>query len=417
MSNFYSYDAGLPCRNPHCKSKGKPHPNCRCWSHGGDDRYAKGGEVHFCSSSNPHKMGCEYYADGGSVSGEQAAPQIAHPDTIIGHSAISHGLLGLLKNVGKSRLDKPEKHHKSLEKTKMHLGQNDHERAASSLHENPLSGSVGKETLKKIIPIIGPQMMNAQSDPDALRSSIDFLHSSLKGHDSLDGHIGKTLGSDKTSIDHDEDGIENLQKYLQEIKEKPEELLNVGGNLGHYLPDQAAGLGAMAATATEYLNAIKPMPSQGASLDEVMAPDKNSMDQWNRHLGIAQKPQVILQYVKEGTLLPQDLLTLQTIYPGLYKSMVQKAGESLIEAKTKHKDIPYHQKQSLSLLLGEPLDSTMTPESMQAIIRSAGPQQAQVQQNKKKGPQKASAVELKQINKVDEMYQTPSESRQINRGH
>lgn len=58
-----AYDKNLPCLNPHCKSHGKPHPNCRCYG------LAKGGEVsHFCQSGNSHNLECEYYlAEGGEA--------------------------------------------------------------------------------------------------------------------------------------------------------------------------------------------------------------------------------------------------------------------------------------------------------------------------------------------------------------
>lgn len=58
----------LPCLNPHCKSMGKPHPNCRCYS-GGEEwqRFSEGGEVHFCSGERAHNESCEYYAGGGLV--------------------------------------------------------------------------------------------------------------------------------------------------------------------------------------------------------------------------------------------------------------------------------------------------------------------------------------------------------------
>lgn len=53
----------LPCKNPHCHSYGKPHPNCRCY--GG---HAEGGEVTpFCSEARAHNPDCEYFADGGDV--------------------------------------------------------------------------------------------------------------------------------------------------------------------------------------------------------------------------------------------------------------------------------------------------------------------------------------------------------------
>lgn len=71
------YDAGLPCLNPHCKSHGKPHPNCRCYSGGGASTghegfgFAEGGEVsklRYCAHGMPHKADCEY-AKGGETKG------------------------------------------------------------------------------------------------------------------------------------------------------------------------------------------------------------------------------------------------------------------------------------------------------------------------------------------------------------
>ena len=65
-----AYDAGLPCLNPNCKSHGKPHPNCRCYS-----PHANGGEVgklRYCAHGMPHMAGCEY-AKGGQVSEDNLA--------------------------------------------------------------------------------------------------------------------------------------------------------------------------------------------------------------------------------------------------------------------------------------------------------------------------------------------------------
>ena len=58
----------LPCLNPSCKSHGRPHPNCRCYSGGGEyERFAGGGKVSFCSSDRAHQEGCEYYSGGGKI--------------------------------------------------------------------------------------------------------------------------------------------------------------------------------------------------------------------------------------------------------------------------------------------------------------------------------------------------------------
>lgn len=58
-----------PCINPSCKSYGRSHPNCRCYSLGGEQgHFAEGGEVgSYCSENRAHKKDCEYFADGGGV--------------------------------------------------------------------------------------------------------------------------------------------------------------------------------------------------------------------------------------------------------------------------------------------------------------------------------------------------------------
>lgn len=56
------YEMGLPCLNPNCKSHGKPHPNCKCYS--GGERFAEGGKAeikHVCEIEAKHYPDCEYY--------------------------------------------------------------------------------------------------------------------------------------------------------------------------------------------------------------------------------------------------------------------------------------------------------------------------------------------------------------------
>lgn len=444
--------AYLPCQNPDCKSKGRPHPNCHCYDHitGADraeaeaDGYifpgttkgmslrgvrggnaqnarargrrvkymAKGGKVDFCFLKIPHLTGCQFYAAGGDVESQEMPQALAHPSVGLGHAAVTHGLLGLLKKVGYSNMADPEKHHKTLEKAKVHLSENNPEKAVGALHEHPLAGPVGKENLTQIVGRLAPAMISQPSDPGALRSSVDYLQSAIKGHDVLKKHMGDVLGTSKLNVEPDKEGVEKLKSYLEEIKEDPSMMLEVGGNLGHYLPEHATQLGATAAIATNYLNGLKPAQMQSSPLDEISMPDKNATAKWDRHLHIAQNPLVVLHHAKEGTLLPQDMTTLRTLYPALHQSMIEKAGETLIDAKTKKMEIPYHQKQGLSMLLGQPLDSSMTPMGIQSIIASAGPQQMNQPQQKSKS-QKVTGPQLKTIEKVDAMYETPIESRQL----
>lgn len=237
----------------------------------------------------------------------------------------------------------------------------------------------------------------------------DYIHHSKKGHKSVQKHMTGLL--EPGHVDHDKSAHEELKNHLQFLSEHPEKMLDVGGAMGDILPDHAIQLAGKAANATNYLAKLKPLRSKSRPLDALGGPDRASEGHYDRHLSIAQSPMIIMNHVKDGTLRPDDMQTLQTIYPGLAKSMKAKAFERIVDAEQKGQEIPYKQKQSLSILLGEPLDSSMTPAAMQAIIQSAGPQQAQNQAKNKK----ASGVELNQINKINSMDYTSQQALQKNK--
>lgn len=395
-----------PCLNPNCSSQGRPHPHCHCYM-------AKGGTV--CDLKMPHKPGCEYYADGGEV---EAAPQPAHPAVALGHSAIQHGLLGLLTDVGNESLAEPDKHKKKFEKVRSHMSMNDPDGAINELHGSPLAGGASRNALEPIAHRLAPAAVTREPHPAAFRASVDYLNSAIRGHNALDSHMNTFFDPQKVSdqIKPDEKSRKSLDEFLLEARENPNTLLDVGGSLGHYLPEHAAQLGATAAMATEYLNSLRPTKTQNGPLDTPTQPDQNAEANFHRQLDLAQNPMLVLQRVRNGMLLPKDVKTVQTLYPALYKSMTEKMTEAIVDAQAKKKTIPYRQRVAMSMFLGQPMDSTMSPSSMQAIIQSQAQQQIQNQSSgQKKSQSKPTAAELKQIDKVDGMYATPEQSRQLNR--
>lgn len=409
MSDNFAYEHSLPCLNPGCKSNGKPHPNCRCYSGGEGPKisasqeehyfgFAKGGQV--CAQNMKHHPDCIYYSEGGEV----------HEH----HSAVQHGLLGLLKDVGHGKLADPNKHIKDLDKIKGHLSEGDPGKAARIFNDHALAGASSKKNSNQILGQLSGAIVSNQSNPDGLKSASEYLSNIKRGHDKVDEHMNSMLGAKSNmNIKPDSASSMALGNHLQDLQAEPSKLLDIGGSLGHYLPDQATRLGALATTAIQYFDTIKPKPIQNAPLDTVPRVDKMAQGKYDRQLEIAQQPSLALQHVKNGTLQPNDIVTLKTLYPGLYESMVQKAGQALIKAKNDNVEIPYKQKRSLSLLLGQPLDSTMTTSAMQAIIKSQGPQQINNQAKAQKKP--PSDTEFAQINKVDKMSLTPLEARQVNR--
>lgn len=345
--NSQSNEHYPPCINPTCKSFGKSHPNCLCYSGPGgsslEEGYAEGGRV----CSGPHHESCEHYADGGQVQEQQRF--LNNPGNSIDHVGAQHGLLHLWTKLG-------------------HNGQS----------------------------------------PNSNKYLEDYMDASKKGHKTINTHINNLLDNKKSEIKPDLKAREQLKEHIKDLQLNPEKMLDIGGNIGNQLPGHAAILGSHAANAFNYLQKLKPQKDQNAPLDPVQPESKMADANYNRALDIANNPALVLHHVKNGTVQPLDLTTIQSIYPDLHKSMVQKSGEALIKAKTEEKNLSFRQKRGLGDFLGKPLEFTATPMAMQAIMMANRPVQSPQSQGK---PKKASGKELDQINKTENMLATPDQSR------
>lgn len=370
------------------------------------------------------------YAEGGDVE---------HPAKTLDHAAPHQGMTGLLKKAGHAKIADPEKHSSMLSDAKKqheartnqgeqskkknqghklgdHLFDKNHDGAADLMHGHPMSGSASKDSIKKVLDRLAPTILANDPHPESMKSSMEYMHSSQQGRNALKSHANGIFDKKHIGAKPNEQSREEIKKFLQETKEDPSKLLDLGGSIGHYMPDHAAQIGAFAATASNYLNALKPMPIQEGPMDQILPPDKMMEEQFNRQIDIAQSPQIAFSHIKSGTIIPQDIETIKTLYPSLYESMAVNLSESLMEAKRQDKEIPYYQRLSLSMFLGQPLDSTMTNESMQAIMKANGLPQQQMQQDHKEAREnRATEVEMKAINKADEMAETTLEKRQMNR--
>jgi hypothetical protein len=371
--DFIAHDAGLPCLNPNCKSHGAPHIGCKCYSRsGGVDfssnaslasankvessalgeyrsfgHFAHGGDVHFCSSNQPHLPDCEYYASGGDV--EQNAKFHSNPELAVDRAIASHGLLHLLTKTGHSRSENP---HKSLE---------------------------------------------------------EFVSHSKKGHEKIKNHIKESFDKKYSDADPGDENVVGLKNHIDTLRQNPEKMLEIGGSLGDDLPDHSGIIAAKAANASQYLNGLKPLAGQNSPFDRITPASKIEENNYHRQFKIAEQPLSILKHIKQGTVSPSDIKTLQTLYPQLSQSIMDHTFQQVAEAKENKTLIPYKQRMGLSALMG-PLDSTQTPQAMQAIIHSASGNTESPSQQKSGG---ATAQTQKTMEKTDKMYETRLDQLQI----
>lgn len=273
------------------------------------------------------------------------------PESALGHAAIRHGLSGILKNLGRSEKHSPQEHAVSL---------------ITTAHE---------------------------------------------GHAHVHKHSKSALGSKLEGIEPR--SRKDLEAHLETIRANPDVMLDLGGSIGEELPGHAAQLSAMAARSVNYLDSLRPMPSQAAPLDKVSTVGPMAKQKYDRQLDIAQQPMLAMRHINRGTLQPQDVTTLQTLYPALYKSMAAKLTDRLIDAQSKKKSIPYGQRRALGLFLGQSLDSTMTPSAALAIMKANAGSSKEQTQPQKGGQKKATAAELKETSKAAKLYGTNAQDKEL----
>lgn len=198
-----------------------------------------------------------------------------------------------------------------------------------------------------------------------------------------------------------------LDDKLKDLQANAAPLFNVGEDLGHYMPETQTALAMTASNAVNFLNGIRPQGVKKYPLDTLPVDNPVQKSAYNRALDIAEQPLIVLEDVKNGMVTAADVGTLKNLYPGLYDRLSNKLYEGLMTAMHQEDGVPYKTRMGISIFLGQPLDSTMTPEAI--IAAQPKPQEAQAQAQ---NPTNSSMNKLK---KLPEMAMTPGQSAEARR--
>lgn len=273
-----------------------------------------------------------------------------------------------------------------------------------------LSKDVPDATRLGLLKFLGsPKAVNAEG----FKAMVDVLNHSIKGEKMLTRGIRaifrpgtEVMPAAAFASDSDRN---KLDKHLKQLQVNQAPLMNVGGKSNYYLADHAASMSQVAATAVNYLNALRPKTQPQNPLDTPIKVTAAQKSEFDRALSIAQQPLTVLDKINKGTITPQDIKHIQTIYPNLYMDMSKKLNIEMIEAVHKGMTIPYKTRLGLSMFLAQPLDATMTPQG----ITAAQPMPpAQPQQQGGGGAPKGNTAA---IGKMNDMYRTKGQHEEYNK--
>lgn len=261
-----------------------------------------------------------------------------------------------------------------------------------------------------LIPMLGPKLMDAETNPRAFKTSVQMAMSTIKAAKALSLGAANLFTGDLTKSS-DNDDTAKLDEKLEDLSQNPQKMLNMAGELGHYAPDHAQAMSKVTMNAVNYLNSQRPKTIQPSPLDTKIEPSPAEKYAFERKLQIAQNPLSILNHIKNGTLVPQDMQTLSNVNPAYYQKMQEALTHAMTDHLSKDGTVPYKLRQPLSLFLSQPLDSTMTPQSIQAIQAVYAPKQ----QGPASPPVTKNKRNTSKLGKISETMQTRDQSAESRR--
>lgn len=161
-----------------------------------------------------------------------------------------------------------------------------------------------------------------------------------------------------------------LSEKLSELQNNPSKLMDIiSQNTEHFqdaAPNTSQGLGMAAARGLQFLASKLPNTPNPNPFDSQYEPSDAEIAGFDRYRSIVENPLLALDQVKLGTIMPETVEALNTVFPKLYEEMKSTVMEHASHMLAKKQPIPYQTKQALSMFLGEPLDSSFLPASVQA---------------------------------------------------
>lgn len=259
---------------------------------------------------------------------------------------------------------------------------------------------------------------NQPVEAGAFKTMVDFLHHTIKGENLLANATKNVFKAGSEVIPEGfmpkESDREKLHKSLTAMQDDPKKALSMAGNTGYYLPNHAAALSQTGANAINFLNQEKPDTGPMAPLDSKRQLSPVEKAQYNRTLDVAQQPLMVFKHIKNGTLTPNDVKVVKTLYPDLYNRSVQKLTDHMTNTLAKGDKIPYSTRLGLSLYMGQALDSTMSPN---AIVAAQPMPKALPQPQTATQPASRPKTSTSGLNKMPNMYKTQAQSAEQDRSN
>ncbi len=276
------------------------------------------------------------------------------------------------------------------------------------------------ETLAKGSKIINGTIDNIfKSAPGASQQIIDS-YGSKKIRNDLDNFIGAggmtdTIQQELYKLnDEPAPGFADGGEVTPQQQPKPisgqKPLLRDDDGVALHYPEQNTLLSAARGRVSNYLMGLRPQQNMPKLPFDDEPDTRQQKKKYEKALTIAISPLSVMHEIKRGTIEPDHIKHLNSMYPELTSLLQKKITEQVVKAQLSGKKPPYKVRQGLSMLLGAPLSAEMTPSSIQAAQRvfTQGVEQPPTQPT----PQQSKGGDKSKLSKSDQSFLTGSQARQ-----
>lgn len=288
--------------------------------------------------------------------------------------------------------------------------------ASMLLGHNPIAGFI----LGKIGSLVGKEVPDAvrlatlkflgseaPTSAAALKEAIHLADSGIKAEKAFSKAVKGVFGEASNLKEPTASEIEKLRTRVDAASADPEHLMSIGGEANHYMPDHVVGASAAATRTVQYLTSIKPSTTPAGILDMPKVASKQEESEYTAALRLAENPLLVLNSLRDGTLTVKEIGHMQAMYPALYNKMQNAVSEQMMDAVHAGKPIKYKTKLATSMFLGQPLSSSMQPQSIMSAQMSLQGHAQQRQAGLQAGPKNTKSS----LTKLPGLYETPQQDR------
>jgi len=249
----------------------------------------------------------------------------------------------------------------------------------------------------------------------AFLKMVDMVSNVMKGEalasKSVKALINATGDVLPTKMHPDQKKIDKLDKVVERLQYDQSPLIDRKDELNEVAPDEDMANGNAMTQAFGYLASIRPGKEAGLPFDGEIPKDPVKEQEYKSALEIAEQPLVVMDRIKKNTLTQKDVEHLQAMYPAYYSRLRQKVMDEVLKSPK----LSYDTQIMLSVFLGSPLSSSLTPESIQATQAAMG--QVEQAQDQKQQQMQSQALKGggKSLSKLAGHYATPQQARQMNK--